>query len=125
MSMNAAPAWLAAKSAWTKARAPAPNLRLLAGSILLTSTSSPARRDISSKRWAGDRAESSESEMNERNATPLAVAIMGLLLAILSYAIKDERLGLVVYGSGLLSAGFALLHWFAQPMQKQKFPPRL
>lgn len=63
--------------------------------------------------------------MNERCWTPLAVAIMGLLLAILSYAIKDERLGAVVYGSGLLSAAFAVLHWFANPDQKQRLPPRL
>jgi hypothetical protein len=123
--MNADPGRACGQGARPGTGAAPPNLRLLAGSILLTSTSSPARSDISSKRWAGDRAEPSESEMNERNPTPLAVAIMGLLLAILSYAIKDERLGVVVYGSGLLSAGFALLHWFAQPIQKQKFPPRL
>ena len=38
--------------------------------------------------------------MNERSAIPLAIAIMGMSLAVLSYAIKDENLGSVVYGSG-------------------------
>ncbi|WP_442755102.1 hypothetical protein ACNHKD_00120 [Methylocystis sp. JAN1] len=63
--------------------------------------------------------------MSERSPTPLAVAIMGLLLAIISYAVKDESLGRLVYGSGLLSAGFALLHWFATPASGKKAPPRL
>jgi len=48
--------------------------------------------------------------MSERNPVPLAVAILALLLAVVSYGIRDESLGAVVYGSGLLSAGFALLH---------------
>jgi hypothetical protein len=53
-------------------------------------------------------------QMSERSATPLAIAIMGMSLAVLSYAIKDESLGSLVYGSGLLSAGCSLLHWFAE-----------
>jgi hypothetical protein len=63
--------------------------------------------------------------MSVRSSTPLAVAILGLLLAILSYAITDEKFGSVVYGSGLISAGFALAHWFAIPIQRRKIPPRL
>lgn len=51
--------------------------------------------------------------MNERGAIPLVVAILGMSMAVLSYAIKDESLGIVVYGSGLLSAALALADWFA------------
>ena len=58
--------------------------------------------------------------MNERSATPLAVAIMGMSMAVISYAIKDESRGLVVYGSGLLSAGLSILHWFSAPVAKRR-----
>lgn len=60
------------------------------------------------------------SKMSERGALPLAVAIMGMSLAVISYAIKDESIGLVVYGSGLLSAAFAILHWFSAPVAKRR-----
>ncbi|WP_281928798.1 hypothetical protein [Methylocystis iwaonis] len=55
----------------------------------------------------------------------MAVAILGLLLAIVSYGIKDPKLSTLVYGSGLISAGFALLHWFMIPIQGRKVPPSL
>lgn len=58
--------------------------------------------------------------MNERSAAPLAIAIMGMSLAVLSYAIRDESLGVVVYGSGLLSSGFSLLHWFSTPGPRRR-----
>ncbi len=51
--------------------------------------------------------------MEERSWEPLAVAILGLLLAIMSYGMKDAGLGTLTYGSGLISAGLALVHWFA------------
>lgn len=54
----------------------------------------------------------------------MAVAILGLLLAIVSYGIKDPKIATLVYGSGLISAGFALLHWFMIP-QGRKVPPSL
>lgn len=53
--------------------------------------------------------------MSERSPVPLAIAILGMCLAVLSYGIKDQNLGVVVYGCGLLSAGFSLLHWFRAP----------
>ncbi|MDJ0450571.1 hypothetical protein [Methylocystis sp. JR02] len=62
--------------------------------------------------------------MSARSSTPLAVAILGLLLAIVSYGIKDPKIATLVYGSGLISAGFALLHWFMIP-QGRKVPPSL
>ena len=51
--------------------------------------------------------------MGERSWEPLAIAILGLLLAIVSYGMKDGGLGSLTYGSGLISAGLALVHWFA------------
>ncbi|KAF2990192.1 hypothetical protein MJC1_02584 [Methylocystis sp. MJC1] len=63
--------------------------------------------------------------MSARSSTPLAVAILGLLLAIVSYGIKDPKLATLVYGSGLMSAGFAVLHWFMIPVQRRKVPPSL
>ncbi len=56
--------------------------------------------------------------MGERSSEPLAVAILGLLMAITSYGIKDAGLGNLTYGSGLVSAGLALLHWFAPTAQR-------
>jgi hypothetical protein len=53
--------------------------------------------------------------MGERSWEPLAIAILGLLLAIMSYGIKDGGLGNVVYVSGLVSAGLSLAHWFGAP----------
>lgn len=50
----------------------------------------------------------------------MGVAIMGMSLAVLSYAIKDANIGGVVYVSGLLSAGFSLLHWFRTPNAKRR-----
>ncbi|CAJ0873705.1 hypothetical protein AMST5_02533 [freshwater sediment metagenome] len=58
--------------------------------------------------------------MTERSAIPLAIAIMGMSLAILSYAIKDQNLGSVVYGSGLLAAGLSLIDWFSPPKPKRR-----
>lgn len=55
----------------------------------------------------------------------MAVAIIGLLLAIVSYGIKDPKLAILVYGSGLMSAGCAVLHWFMIPIQRRKAPPSL
>lgn len=52
--------------------------------------------------------------MNKRSSTPLAIAILAMFMAIVSYAIKDETLARVVYGSGLLSAGLSLIHWFTE-----------
>ncbi len=53
--------------------------------------------------------------MGKRSAMPLAIAILGLLMSVLSYAMKDVNFGNVVYGCGLLSAGFSLIHWFKTP----------
>lgn len=53
--------------------------------------------------------------MNERSAIPLAIAIMGMILSVLSYAVPDENFGRVAYGSGLLSAVLSLVHWFITP----------
>ncbi|MGJ0507287.1 MAG: hypothetical protein ACR652_09155 [Methylocystis sp.] len=50
--------------------------------------------------------------MSEQSTISLAVTIMGLSLAVLSYAIRDEGLGSLVYGSALLSASLSLAHWF-------------
>jgi hypothetical protein len=62
--------------------------------------------------------------MSERSPVPLAIAVMALILAIVSYGVKDDALGRLVYGSGLVSAAFALLHWFATPLPKHRAPPR-
>ncbi len=71
--------------------------------------------------WLPDpRRRNGYKSMSERSGIPLAVAIMGMSLAVLSYAIKDDKLGSVVYASGLLSAGFSLLHWFATPTPKRR-----
>ncbi len=56
--------------------------------------------------------------MGERSWEPLAVAIFGLLLAIMSYGMKNAGLGNLTYGCGLVSAGLALLHWFAPIAQR-------
>ncbi len=53
--------------------------------------------------------------MSARSPAPLAIAILGMSLAILSYGMKDQNIAAVVYGSGLLSAGLSLLHWFRTP----------
>jgi hypothetical protein len=58
--------------------------------------------------------------MNERSAIPLAVAIMGMALAVLSYAMKNENIGNVVYVAGLLSASLSLAHWFAAARPKRR-----
>ncbi|MEK8095543.1 hypothetical protein WOC76_24100 [Methylocystis sp. IM3] len=57
--------------------------------------------------------------MSERSAAPLAVAILGMSLAVVSYGIKDQNLGAVVYGCGLISAGLSLLHWFRTPRPRR------
>jgi hypothetical protein len=58
--------------------------------------------------------------MEERSWEPLAIAIVGLALAIASYGMKDGGLGSLTYGSGLISAGLALVHWFAAQKRVQK-----
>jgi hypothetical protein len=58
--------------------------------------------------------------MEERSWEPLAVAIIGLSLAVVSYGMKDGGLGSLTYGSGLISAGLALVHWFAVQRRVQK-----
>jgi hypothetical protein len=50
--------------------------------------------------------------MGARRWEPLAIAIGGLLLAILSYGMTQGILGNLTYGSGLISAGLAVVHWF-------------
>lgn len=51
--------------------------------------------------------------MGVRSWEPLAIAIGGLSLAIVSYGMREGALGTLTYGSGLISAGLALVHWFA------------
>ncbi len=51
--------------------------------------------------------------MGVRRWEPLAIAIGGLSLAVVSYGMKDGALGNLTYGSGLISAGLALVHWLA------------
>ncbi len=58
--------------------------------------------------------------MGERSWEPLAVAIAGLFLAIVSYGMKDAGLASLTYGCGLISAALALAHWFAAPERRQK-----
>lgn len=58
--------------------------------------------------------------MNERSSTPLAIAILAMLMAILSYAIKDETLARVVYGCGLLSACLSVIHWFKETTPRRR-----
>jgi hypothetical protein len=78
----------------------------------------------SSQRTHRPNQRTAKQKMSARSPVPLAVAIMALILAIVSYGIKDDALGRVAYGSGLISAAFALLHWLAIPLPKHRSPPR-
>jgi hypothetical protein len=51
--------------------------------------------------------------MSVRSWEPLAITIGGLFLAIVSYGMKEGIPGSLTYASGLISAGLALVHWFA------------
>jgi hypothetical protein len=53
--------------------------------------------------------------MSERNWEPLAIAIMGLALSVCSYGVKDASWAYLAYGCGLISASFAVAHWFLRP----------
>lgn len=57
--------------------------------------------------------------MGERCWKPLAVAIAGMMLAVVSYGVRDVNIGRVVYASGLISAALSLIHWFAAPIRRR------
>ncbi len=52
---------------------------------------------------------------SERNPIPLYVATVGLLISVTSYAIPDEQVSGTLFGSGLLTAGFCIVYWLANP----------
>ena len=54
-----------------------------------------------------------------RSPVPLVVAIIGLLAAILSFAIHDENISASIFGSGLITAGWCILFWFANPTREE------
>jgi hypothetical protein len=56
-----------------------------------------------------------QREPPERDPTPIYVATVGLLISIASHAIPDERASGTLFGSGLLTAGFCILYWLANP----------
>lgn len=58
-----------------------------------------------------------EGRPPERNPTPLYVAAVGLLLAIASFAIAGEGVSGTLFGSGLITAGFCIVYWLANPGQ--------
>jgi hypothetical protein len=58
-----------------------------------------------------------QSEPPERDTTPLYVATAGLLISIASYAVPNEVLAVTFFGSGLISAGFCIVYWLANPTQ--------
>ncbi|WP_442755227.1 hypothetical protein ACNHKD_00750 [Methylocystis sp. JAN1] len=58
-----------------------------------------------------------ESGSPQRDPTPLYVATAGLLLSIGSYAISNEGVSGTLFGSGLITAGFCIVYWFANPGQ--------
>jgi len=57
--------------------------------------------------------------MGERCWKPLAVAILGMSMALISYGVREPHLGVIVYVCGLASAGLALLHWFVTPVRRR------
>ncbi len=58
--------------------------------------------------------------MNERSPTPLAITVLGLLLAVISYAIQDQKLAGLVYGCGLVAAILSVVDWFLQPVVRRR-----
>jgi hypothetical protein len=51
----------------------------------------------------------------EHDPTPLYVASAALLLSIISYAIPNESVSGTLFGTGLISAGFCIVYWLANP----------
>ncbi len=51
----------------------------------------------------------------EREPAPLYVAAAGLLMSIASYALPDGWASGTLFGSGLITAGFCVVYWFANP----------
>lgn len=56
-----------------------------------------------------------QREPPERDPRPIYVASVGLLISVASYAIPDERLAGTLFGSGLITAGFCVVYWLANP----------
>lgn len=54
-------------------------------------------------------------DARERSSVPLVVAIVGLIAAAGSFAIRDEKLGATLLGSGLITAGWRIVYWLASP----------
>ena len=51
----------------------------------------------------------------EREPALIYVATVGLLMAVASYAIPNERLAEMLFSSGLITAGFCVVYWLANP----------
>lgn len=58
-------------------------------------------------------------EPTERSPIPLIVAIIGLGASDASFAIHDENLSATLFGSGLITASWYILYWFANPTRKE------
>ncbi len=56
-----------------------------------------------------------QSKPPERDPTPLYVAATGMLMSIASYAIPGEGVSGTLFGSGLITAGFCIVYWLANP----------
>jgi len=54
----------------------------------------------------------------ERSPVPLVVAIIGLIAAVLSFTIRDENISGSIFGSGLITAGWCIVFWFANPTRE-------
>jgi len=57
-------------------------------------------------------------ELAERSPVPLIIAIIGLLAAVVSFAIPDENLSASVFGSGLITTSWCIIYWFANPTRE-------
>jgi hypothetical protein len=55
--------------------------------------------------------------MDERSPKPLIVVIAGLISAILSFFTPHEGLSASLFGVGLITAGFCMIYWLADPGQ--------
>jgi hypothetical protein len=51
----------------------------------------------------------------ERSQTPLWFAIVGLLVSVASFSMKDLMVGDVVFWAGAVFAAVALIYYFARP----------
>jgi hypothetical protein len=58
-----------------------------------------------------------QNKPSPRSATPLVVAIVGLVAAIASFAVSDENLSATLFGSGLITAAFCLFYWVVNPKE--------